>query len=136
MATNPISGLIPRRFTVDELFGGWREAQKTQSSAPAVVQDPAMAVSGADAVYTDVWTSMGQEGEAEARLQAFKGFCVDRRLMGFAKPTGVFMHCLPAHRGEEVEAEVIDGPQSVVFAQAENRLHIQKALLTLLLGGR
>jgi ornithine carbamoyltransferase len=126
------SGYEPNQLIVKAAM---REAQKTRSSAPAVLQDPAMAVSGADAVYTDVWTSMGQEGEAEARRQAFQGFCVTRKLMSAAKPDAVFMHCLPAHRGEEVEAEVIDGSQSVVFAQAENRLHTQKALLALLLGG-
>jgi ornithine carbamoyltransferase len=92
------------------------------------------AVEGADAVYTDVWASMGQEGEAEKRKAAFAGWEVDQKLMRRAKKSAIFLHCLPAHRGEEVSAEVIDGPQSRVFDQAENRLHAQKALLTFLLG--
>jgi len=94
--------------------------------------DPAAAVRGASAVYTDVWTSMGQERETAQRLEAFDGFQVDEALMSRAAPDAVFMHCLPAHRGEEVSASVVDGPRSVVFDQAENRLHAQKALLTLL----
>jgi len=91
--------------------------------------DPKLAVSGADAVYTDVWVSMGQERERRERLGMFKSYQVDSNLMSKAKPDAIFMHCLPAHRGEEVTAEVIDGPQSVVFDQAENRLHAQKAIL-------
>jgi len=113
-----------------------RDAQKVKASVPMVLTDPVAAVQYADAVYTDVWTSMGQEEENEARLQAFQGFGITPELMANAKPDAVFMHCLPAHRGEEVAAEVIDGPRSVVFQQAENRLHVQKALLALLLGGK
>ncbi len=86
-------------------------------------------VAGADAVYTDVWTSMGQEAEAESRRRAFAEYQVDEQLMAEAKPDAVFMHCLPAHRGEEVAAAVIDGPRSVVFDQAENRMWAQMALL-------
>ena len=112
-----------------------REAQKGKTPAPVVVEDPMEAVAGADVVYTDVWTSMGQEAEAEARRQAFQGFRVTAEMMAAASPDAVFMHCLPAHRGEEVAAEVIDGPRSVVFDEAENRLHVQKAVLLLLLGG-
>jgi len=97
------------------------------------LMDPREAVDGADVVYTDVWASMGQESEASARKEAFAGYTVDARLMSLAKPDAIFMHDLPAHRGEEVAAEVIDGPQSVVFAQAENRMHAQKAVLALLL---
>jgi ornithine carbamoyltransferase len=98
--------------------------------------DPREAVSGASAVYTDVWASMGQEEEAEKRRQAFAGWTIDNALMGNAKPDAVFLHCLPAHRGEEVAAEVIDGPQSRIFDEAENRLHVQKAImLWLMLGG-
>jgi ornithine carbamoyltransferase len=93
---------------------------------------PVDAVRGAAAVYTDVWTSMGQEQEATQREHAFAGYQVDQRLMDQAEPGAVFMHCLPAHRGEEVTAEVLDGPSSVVFDQAENRLHAQKAVLSLL----
>ncbi|HUG52982.1 MAG TPA: ornithine carbamoyltransferase [Vicinamibacteria bacterium] len=112
-----------------------REAQKLRTAAPLVTPDPMEAVQGADAVYTDVWTSMGQEAESEARRQAFAGYGVSAEMMGRAAPDAVFMHCLPAHRGEEVSAEVIDGPQSVVFDQVENRLHVQKAILMLLMGG-
>ena len=111
-----------------------RDAQKAKTPPPTVVEDPMEAVAGADVVYTDVWTSMGQEAEAEARRQAFAGFMVTPEMMAAASPEAVFMHCLPAHRGEEVAAEVIDGPRSVVFDEAENRLHVQKAVLLLLLG--
>jgi len=111
-----------------------RDAQKLRAPVPVVTVDPMAAVAGADVVYTDVWTSMGQEAEAEARRQAFQGFMVTAEMMTAAHADAVFMHCLPAHRGEEVGAEVIDGPQSVVFDEAENRLHTQKALLLLLLG--
>ena len=95
--------------------------------------DPVEAVRGADAVYTDVWTSMGHEGETAARRQAFAGYRVTRALLARAGRDAFFMHCLPAHRGEEVDPDVIDGPRSAVFDQAENRLHTQKALLLLLL---
>jgi ornithine carbamoyltransferase len=99
----------------------------------AQLSDPAEAAAGADVVYTDVWASMGQEGEASSRRESFTGYTVDARLMSLAKPDAIFMHDLPAHRGEEVTADVIDGPQSVVFDQAENRVHAQKAVLALLL---
>jgi ornithine carbamoyltransferase len=95
--------------------------------------DPADAVAGADAIYTDVWTSMGQENEAEIRRAVFAPYQVDEALMAAAKPGALFMHCLPAHRGEEVTAEVFESDASVVFDQAENRLHCQKALLSMLL---
>lgn len=98
-----------------------------------IVHKAAGSVKGADAVYTDVWTSMGQEKEKARRLKAFKGFQVDERLMA-ESPKAVFLHCLPAHRGEEVSAGVMDGKRSLVFDQAENRLHAQKALLTTLMG--
>jgi ornithine carbamoyltransferase len=111
-----------------------REAQKLGSPIPEVTPDPRQAVSGADVVYTDVWTSMGQEAEAHERVAAFQGFAVTPQLMSVAAPEALFMHCLPAHRGEEVAAEVIDGPQSCVFDQAENRLHTQKAVLVTLMG--
>jgi ornithine carbamoyltransferase len=97
-------------------------------------EDPREAAKDADAVVTDVFTSMGQEEEAAARAKAFDGFCVNDTLMALARPDALFMHCLPAHRGEEVAASVIDGPRSVVFEEAENRLHAQKALLLALLG--
>ncbi len=98
-----------------------------------VFHDPTGAVAGADVVYTDVWTSMGQEEESQERLKAFQAFQVTPDLMTRAKGDAVFMHCLPAHRGQEVAAEVMDGPQSIVFDQAENRLHTQKAILAFLL---
>ena len=101
-----------------------------------VFQDPLKACQGADLVTTDVWTSMGFEAENEARRQAFAAWCVDEAMMAAAHPEALFMHCLPAHRGEEVQAEVIDGPQSVVWDEAENRLHVQKALMEFLLLGR
>jgi ornithine carbamoyltransferase len=110
-----------------------REAQKLGRPPVEVSGDPMKAVQGADVVYTDVWTSMGHEEEAEARTLAFDGFTVTPELMAAAGPEAVFMHCLPAHRGEEVAAEVVDGPQSVVLDEAENRLHTQKALMMLLL---
>ena len=98
------------------------------------LQDPEEAAAGADVVYTDVWASMGHEGEAAVRKEDFAGYTVDARLMSLARPAAIFMHDLPAHRGEEVSGDVIDGPQSVVFDQAENRMHAQKAVLALLLG--
>ena len=100
-----------------------------------VVNDPVEAVAGADAVYTDVWASMGQEDEAAERRQIFMPFQVDQELFSCAAQHAVFMHCLPAHRGDEVAAAVIDSPRSMVFDQAENRLHVQKAIMVLLLEG-
>jgi len=102
----------------------------------SIFEDPRQACRGADLVTTDVWTSMGFEAEDEDRRRAFADFCVDREMMAGAHPAALFMHCLPAHRGEEVAAEVIDGPQSVVWDEAENRLHVQKALLEYLMIGR
>jgi ornithine carbamoyltransferase len=101
-----------------------------------VCADPLKACEGAHLVNTDVWTSMGFEAEEEARKKAFGAFTVDARMMAAARPEALFMHCLPAHRGEEVSAEVLEGPQSVVWEEAENRLHVQKALMEYLLLGR
>ncbi|HQR83938.1 MAG TPA: ornithine carbamoyltransferase, partial [Polynucleobacter sp.] len=101
-----------------------------------VCADPKDACKDADLVTTDVWTSMGYEDENTSRMSAFKDWMVDEELMSLAKPDALFMHCLPAHRGEEVSAEVIDGPQSIVWEEAENRLHVQKALMEYLLCGR
>jgi ornithine carbamoyltransferase len=98
--------------------------------------DPRQAVAGVDAVYTDVWTSMGEEAQAEERRRTFARYQVNGNLMSAASANALFMHCLPAHRGEEVAAEVIDGPQSVVWDEAENRLHTQKALLEFLVVGK
>ncbi|MEO8193954.1 MAG: ornithine carbamoyltransferase, partial [Gemmatimonadales bacterium] len=100
-----------------------------------VVRDPAEAVEGADVVNTDVWASMGQEEEQGIREKAFKGYIVDEALMSRAQQDAIFLHCLPAHRGEEVSAAVIDGPQSVVWDEAENRLHVQKAIMANTMGG-
>jgi ornithine carbamoyltransferase len=113
-----------------------RELAAASGSEVVITTDPVAAVTGAHAVYTDVWASMGQEAEAEARLAVFDPYRVTPELFAHAAADAVFLHCLPAHRGEEVAAEVIDGPASRVFDQAENRLHAQKALLVRLLGER
>ena len=99
------------------------------------VTSPQGAVAGADVVSTDVWTSMGQESESARRRAAFQGYCLDGALLAQAKKSAIVLHCLPAHRGEEITAEVLEGPQSAVFDEAENRLHVQKALLEKLLLG-
>jgi len=108
----------------------------TDPTCYKVFSDPREACRGADLVTTDVWTSMGFEAENEVRRAAFAQWCVDEAMMAVAQPDALFMHCLPAHRGEEVTAEVIDGPQSVVWDEAENRMHAQKALMEYLLLGR
>jgi ornithine carbamoyltransferase len=110
--------------------------KRAQSNANVkVVRDIDEAADGADVINTDVWASMGQEEEQAVREKAFKGYIVDARLMKRAKSSAIFMHCLPAHRGEEVSADVIDGPQSVVWDEAENRLHAQKAIMANTMGG-
>jgi len=101
-----------------------------------VVHEPASALTGCDVVNTDVWTSMGQEAEADARTSALGGWTVDAKLLGVAKPEAIVLHCLPAHRGEEIDDASIEGPRSRVWDQAENRLHVQKALLVWLLGAK
>jgi ornithine carbamoyltransferase len=121
----------PGGYGVDPVVAGIRDTGCYQ-----VFADPHEACRGADLVTTDVWTSMGYEAENEARKTAFANWCVDTAMMAVAKPDALFMHCLPAHRGEEVAADVIDGPQSVVWDEAENRLHAQKALMEYLLLGR
>ena len=121
----------PGGYEVDQSIAGIRSSESYQ-----VFKDPMQACAGADLVTTDVWTSMGYEAENEARKKAFADWCVDSEMMRAAKPDALFMHCLPAHRGEEVEADVIDGPQSVVWDEAENRMHVQKALMEFLLLGR
>ena len=107
---------------------------KASAGQATLMRKPQDAVRGADLVVTDVWASMGQEQEQATRLRDFAQYQVNARLMALAKPDALFMHCLPAHRGEEVSADVIDGPQSVVWDEAENRLHAQKALLEMLIG--
>lgn len=111
-----------------------REIAKETGAVIEVVRDPKAAVQNADAIYTDVWASMGFEAEQKAREAAFKDYQVDEALAQHAKPDYVFMHCLPAHRGEEVSEGVIDGKHSIIFDQAENRLHAQKALMAALMG--
>jgi ornithine carbamoyltransferase len=101
----------------------------TTGSTCFITDDPAEAVAGADVVYTDAWASMGQESESEARKGIFRPFQVNASLLERAKPDAIFMHCLPAHRGDEVTDDVIDSRRSVVFQQAENRLHVQKAIM-------
>jgi len=110
-------------------------ARARERARVELVRDPREAVKGATVVTTDVWASMGQEEEQAARERAFAGFTVDGALMAQAEPNAIFLHCLPAHRGEEVSAEVIDGAQSRVWDEAENRLHIQKAIMAVLMGG-
>jgi ornithine carbamoyltransferase len=106
-----------------------REIASFSGAVIEITNSPAEAANDADVIATDTWISMGMESEAESRKQAFAGFTVDADLMAKAKPSAIFLHCLPAYRGFEVLAEVLDGPQSVVWDQAENRLHAQKALM-------
>ena len=115
----------PRVITTARRLGGRLE----------ITEDARRAVTGADVIYTDVWTSMGQEAERERRLEAFSRYQVNETLVGFAKPSVLVMHCLPAHRGEEITDAVLDGPHSIALDQAENRLHAQKAVIFQLLGG-
>jgi len=114
-----------------------RILERGKKKAPrgvSLYRDPVQAVKNADVIYTDVWASMGQEAEQEARAKVFEGYQVNRKLMQHARPDAIVMHCLPAHRGEEISAEVLDGPRSVVWDEAENRLHVQKAILEILMG--
>jgi len=120
-------GYMPNQSIVNQ-------AQKLSSNKIFITNDPHAAIKDADVVVTDVWTSMGQEEETSKRLQAFHGFQVNQELCKQAKSDFIFLHCLPAHREEEVTGEIIDGPHSVVFDEAENRLHAQKAILKVLLG--
>jgi ornithine carbamoyltransferase len=121
----------PSGYEVDPAVAGVRD-----TGCYKVFKNPLDACRGAHLVTTDVWTSMGYEAENAERLKAFADWCVDAEMMAVAQPDALFMHCLPAHRGEEVTAEVIDGPQSVVWDEAENRMHVQKALMEYLLLGR
>ncbi len=124
----------PREFQPDKrlLEIALEEASRNKSEI-LITEDPFEAVRDADVVYTDVWVSMGQEGEREWKTRLLKPYQVNSKLMEAAKRDAVFMHCLPAHRGEEVTSDVIDGPKSIVWDQAENRLHVQKAVLALLI---
>ena len=124
------------RIAVPEAYEPDRDLYARARAATTVLltRDPREAAEGADVVTTDVWASMGQEEEADLRREAFRGFHVDAGLMATAAPGAIFLHCLPAHRGEEVSDEVIEGPQSRVFDEAENRLHAQKAIMIELMG--
>lgn len=124
-------GYEPDREVVDRAQG----SAAASGAKIALTHCPHEAVAGADIVYADVWVSMGQERERQKRLRAFKKYQINEELVAAAANGFVFMHCLPAHRGEEVTDEVIDGPNSIVFDQAENRMHVQKAVLTFLLSG-
>ncbi|MDI6698496.1 MAG: ornithine carbamoyltransferase [Candidatus Saccharicenans sp.] len=117
-----------------EIVAWAREDGRDTGFELTITNDPAEAVREADAIYTDVWASMGQEAEKEARKKIFLPYQVNRELFSRARPDTYFMHCLPAHRGEEVTDEVIDSPNSVVYDQAENRLHVQKVIMMLLMG--
>ncbi len=119
-----------------ELDGASVDKARALGGNVVVTNDPQMAARDADVLYTDVWASMGQEAEAAERAQIFPPFQINQALVGLAKPKAIVMHCLPAHRGAEITNEVIDGPHSVVFDQAENRMHAQKAVLALLMGRR
>jgi ornithine carbamoyltransferase len=123
----------PDGFQIDDSFVA--SVRDGKSVDYEWVADPREAVRAADVVYADVWTSMGQEAEKERRLKAFRSFQINDDLMKLAQRDAIFMHCLPAHRGEEVTDSVIDGPQSVVYEEAENRLHIQRAIIALLMPG-
>jgi ornithine carbamoyltransferase len=126
----------PVGYSVADSILHLAQGYATDSGAAILcTEEPNLAVTGADVVYTDVWTSMGQESEADKRRQAFAGYVVDSKLLSLAKEDAILMHPLPAHRGEEVTEDVLDGPQSAVFDQAENRLYLQKALLVGMLGG-
>jgi ornithine carbamoyltransferase len=126
----------PRGYEPDaQIVADAREIASQTGASLELLVDPNAAVAGADAVYTDAWASMGQEHEAQERSKTFPPYQVNRKLMLKAAPHAVFMHCLPAHRGEEVTDQVMDSECSVIFEQAENRMHVQKAILYLLLGG-
>jgi ornithine carbamoyltransferase len=123
------------RFASPEGYQPPPELVKKSDGHVSLRKTPKDAVAGCEVVVTDVWTSMGQEAEMAARKAAFKGYCVDTALMKQAKSGAIVLHCLPAHRGEEISADVLDGPQSAVWDEAENRLHVQKALLEMLVLG-
>src|SRR5262249_38260154 len=118
-----------------EIVAAARRIGKKTGAIIEVTEDEVSAATGANAIYTDVWASMGQEDQAALRKKIFAPYQVNQKLFALAASDGVFMHCLPAHRGEEVAAEVIDSPHSVVYDQAENRMHVQKAILLSLLSG-
>ena len=127
----------PSSYQPDPRFVAWARENAVQTGCTVTItDDPREAVENADCIYSDVWASMGQEEEALERMKVFAGkYCASNSLLeGRAKPDYIYMHCLPAHRGEEVLPEVIDGPHSVIFDEAENRLHAQKGVMALLMG--
>ncbi|NTW52450.1 MAG: ornithine carbamoyltransferase [Chlorobiaceae bacterium] len=134
-----LAGIIPFHFVLacpegylpDETL--LKRARSNAKGSIDIVHDPFEAVKNADVLYTDVWTSMGQEEEMAERLRIFKDFQINSALLGAAKPSAVVMHCMPAHRGQEISAEVMDGPHSIIIDEAENRLHVQKALMVKLM---
>ena len=127
-----IAVACPKGFEPDSEIIKWG----TQNGTVTITDDVRAAAEGADVMYTDVWASMGQEKEAEERTVVFKGFCIDSGLMKLAKKDAMVLHCLPAHRGEEITAEVLEAHADEIFAEAENRLHAQKAVMVTLMGGR
>jgi ornithine carbamoyltransferase len=131
MAGLEITVASPARYRPDR---GVVEAARAAGAKVRLTADPRDAARDADALYTDVWVSMGEEAEREERLAAFRGYTIDEGLLSLASPGAVVLHCLPAHRGEEITDGVLEGPQSIVWDQAENRLHTEKALLAALLG--
>ena len=125
----------PAGYQPDAEVVKWAEVQAAKTGGGIQIgEDPRATVRGADVLYTDVWTSMGQEAETQKRLGVFRPYQINADLMRLAKPDAIVLHCLPAHRGEEITDDVMEGPQSVIFDQAENRLHIQKAILEMLVG--
>ncbi len=136
LGMNFLAATPPNYEPAEDVIRLAKKAAKETHSSVDVVHDPKDALRGADVVYTDVWVSMGQEAEKEARLKAFQGYQVNRELMKLANKSAIFMHCLPAHRGQEVTDDVIDSKQSVVWDESENRLHSQKAIIYTLLAGR
>lgn len=125
----------PKGYTCDEkIISEAKESAKISGSKVIITEDPVEAIKDADVVYTDTWVSMGQESEKQERIKVFEPYRVDGNLFTKAKEDAIFLHCLPAYRGYEVSNEIIDGPQSVVFDEAENRLHVQKAIMTILMG--
>lgn len=131
-----VSIASPDGYKPNPIYTAWSVANaEAHGSKVTICSDPLEACKDADVLYTDVWASMGQEGEAAERKKAFAGYQINAEALAIAKKDCIFLHCLPAHRGEEVTAEVIDGKHSVVFDEAENRLHAQKAVMALLMGG-
>lgn len=127
----------PKGYEPDtSVLEGAKAVAKSTAASIHLFNDPKVAVTSADVIYTDVWASMGQEKEAKLRKKIFKPFQINKGLAKLAKPHALIMHCLPAHRGEEITQEMLDGPHSVVFDQAENRMHVQKAILIKLLGDK